>query len=251
MAQVPEAPEPAGFGNCAVCAYRLTGSAEICSSCASATMEPLPRAHRRCMICDRKLPDDAHCKNPLCTKPVADRGWDLIFAISMRSGVLKRAIELYKYQDKTGWALIFGRVLVGYLEQLPLFRQYDLIIPMPTYVGTGGRDRDHIAEIVERAAVEDPSWPFRTDVMAKTKPTPRLAEVKGGFSARAHVAETQIGPALELRDPASVAGAHVLVFDDVFTAGLTLREVALKLRAAGASAVAGVVLARQPYTGRR
>jgi predicted amidophosphoribosyltransferase len=38
------------------------------------------------------------------------------------------------------------------------------------------------------------------------------------------------------------------VFDDVFTEGSTLREVARALLMAGAEEVAGVVLARQPWT---
>jgi predicted amidophosphoribosyltransferase len=65
-----------------------------------------------------------------------------------------------------------------------------------------------------------------------------------------HVAETQLRPALEVLEPDRVDGKFVIVFDDVFTGGLTLREVALKLRAAGARKVYGLALARQPYRGR-
>ena len=46
-----------------------------------------------------------------------------------------------------------------------------------------------------------------------------------------------------------VKGKRVLVFDDVFTEGFTIREVARALRAAGAVEVSEVVLARQPYGG--
>ena len=41
--------------------------------------------------------------------------------------------------------------------------------------------------------------------------------------------------------------AEVIVFDDTFTTGLTLREVALALRGAGAEEVCGVTLMRQPW----
>ena len=34
----------------------------------------------------------------------------------MRSGVLERAINRYKYEGRCGWALIFGRVLAGYIN---------------------------------------------------------------------------------------------------------------------------------------
>ncbi len=246
MQAVPHAPEAAGFGNCAVCPYRMTGSVETCFNCASRTMEAL--AKKRCLTCDRELGEGGSCGNPLCNRSVAERGWDYIFAISMRSGALRKAINLYKYDGKTGWAYIFGRVLVGYLQASEEeFRDYDLILSMPTYVGPGGRDRDHVAEVLDRAAAEDPSWPFRTDLITRTSPTPRLAEVSGGYAARARVAEHQISAALELHDEAAVRGAHVLVFDDVFTSGLTLQQVALALNQAGALRVSGIVLARQPW----
>jgi hypothetical protein len=61
----------------------------------------------------------------------------------MRTGGLRDAISAYKYDDKWGWGHIFGRVLVGYLRVLrDVGVSYDLIIPMPTYVGQGGRSSE-------------------------------------------------------------------------------------------------------------
>jgi len=164
----------------------------------------------------------------------------------MRSGQLKATISAYKYNDKKGWAWIYGRILVGYLELgAEIFSRYDMIIPMPTFVGVGGRSWDHIGTIVDRAAMEGPDWPFRRGVMSKVNATPRSVGLT--FGQRAQMVETQLRPALRVDRPDLVAGKDILVFDDVFTAGLTLREVAFKLRSAGASSVAGIVLARQPY----
>jgi predicted amidophosphoribosyltransferase len=47
-----------------------------------------------------------------------------------------------------------------------------------------------------------------------------------------------------------VAGARILVLDDVLTEGSTLREVARALRHAGAREVAGLVLARPAWRDR-
>lgn len=186
-------------------------------SCARSTFESLPSD--RCPLCEGKVAADFTCGNPLCNRAVASRGWRHIWAISMRTGALRDAISAYKYDDKWGWGHIFGRVLVGYLRVLrDVGVSYDLIIPMPTYVGQGGRSSDHTARVVERAQIEDDSWPFRLDVMAKEAATPRLVD-QPSFSARAEVAETQIASALRVLDKGAVAGKEVLVFDDVFTGG--------------------------------
>jgi predicted amidophosphoribosyltransferase len=238
------APEPAGFGNCRECAYVGTGTASICFGCASETIEEV--ALQRCMTCDGHLTERGRCGNPLCNDSPVSRGWDYIYAVAMRSGHLKETIERYKYGNHKGWAGIFGRVLVGYLEEGMRAEDWDLIVPMPTYVGDGGRSWDHIDLIVEHASIEGPDLPFVRGVMGKTKATPRLV-AQAGFRARAEVAEQYFGPALEVVNPAAVAEKSVLVFDDVFTSGLTLREVAHKLKRAGAKDIAGVVLARQPF----
>lgn len=242
------APQPAGFGNCGVCAYRVNGSAAICYACATPRLEHVGRT--RCLTCDGNLRADGSCGNPLCAKTPEERGWELIYAIAMRSGRLRQRINDYKYQGRHGWGLIFARVLVGYLEaNADIFDDFDAIIPMPTYVGPDGRSRDHIRFIVENAAIEAPEWPFELDVMERMAATPRLVELRS-FSARAQMAENEIGPAMHVVDRQAVDGKSVLIFDDVFTSGLTLRETARKLRQAGATSVSGIVLARQAFRPR-
>jgi predicted amidophosphoribosyltransferase len=169
----------------------------------------------------------------------------------MRSGQLQNAINAYKYRSRRGWASIFGRVLVGYLDESPdAFAEWDAIIPSPTFVGPGSRRSwDHIGLILERASVEaGDRWPIVTErpqLIEKRFDTPSL--VGKSLSERRQIAETEIRSALVVPDPAQVSGRTFLVFDDVFTDGCTLREIALALRAAGASEVAGIVLARQPW----
>lgn len=218
---------------------------EVCYECARKTLAPLDR--NRCLHCDLKLKASGNCGNPLCNRTEDERGWDYIWAISTRTGPLKAAISRYKYEDKYGWARIFGRVLVGYLNANDDFDQFGLIIPSPTYVGAGGRSWDHTELVIERAAVEGPQWPFATGVLTKTSSTTPFVGLT--FRGRARVAEDELRPALSVLRPELVNNQHVLVYDDVFTGGLTLREVAFKLRAAGAASVSGIVLARQPYGG--
>jgi predicted amidophosphoribosyltransferase len=167
----------------------------------------------------------------------------------MRTGPLRRAIDRYKVEGRQAWAAIFGRVLLGYLNANDaVFQRYDLIIPSPTWVGEGGRAFDHTGLVIERAIMEDDgTWPFRTGVVQKTEAT---APFRGKtWRSRYEIAERELKPALCVPDAEMVRGRRVLVYDDVYTEGLTLRAVASSLRDAGAVEVSEIVLARQPYGG--
>lgn len=168
----------------------------------------------------------------------------------MRTGPMKHAITRYKYDGKWGFAGIFGRILVGFLnEYFDEFEDYDFIVPSPSYVGPGAqRDFDHTRRIVEAAEIEEPiRWPFTYELVVKDVPTERL--VGKTWQERRIVAEGELRDALRVPDPGKVAGARILVVDDVFTEGFTIREVARALVAAGADEVSEIVLAREPWKG--
>jgi len=170
----------------------------------------------------------------------------------MHTNTLRAALLAYKFPPESkGWALIFGRVLCGYLaEHRDWFEKFDYIIPSPTFTGPGSRRTwDHIRLILERAAVEaDEPWPFflsQPPLIMKTRDTTSMTGKT--LRERRTIAETELRPALSVPRPELVQGKRVLVFDDVFTDGSTLQEIALRLRAAGAVDVAQVVLARAPW----
>jgi predicted amidophosphoribosyltransferase len=136
-------------------------------------------------------------------------------------------------------------------EQADRFREFDIITASPTYVGPDGRSFDHTRTVLERAATEAPpgtEWPFDIagePLIVKTGPTPPM--VGNNYQDRRSIAEGPLRDALRItRD---VRGKRVLVYDDVFTDGLTLNEVARALRRAEATEVCGVTLCRQPYGG--
>ena len=241
-------PQPKGFGRCSQCAYRDVGSAAVCFACASRGIDLVGEGH--CGICNQELPESGRCSNYWCNRPADERYFDLIYAVAMRSGPLQSAISLYKYDDKKGWAAIFGRVLVGYLDEHPrVMEGWDAIIPSPTYTGRGARRRwDHIGLILEKANLEAGGrWPVQLDpaYIEKSRETESL--VGETLVERRRICETELRGALRIPSTDDVAGRRFLVFDDVFTDGSTLREIARALLGAGALHVGGIVLARQPW----
>lgn len=239
-------PERLRFGLCPNCAYAATGTPEFCFECASSVVDQIPG--RRCPTCDGSLQDNGGCGNPMCSWPVEQRGWRYVYALAARSGVLETVINRYKYEDIKGWAWIFARLLVGYLdENFTPGEDHQLIISSPTFVGAEGRSWDHTGLVLERAQKEDGRWPFATDVVVKTGLSPKMVGLS--WRERSDAARYQLAPLLKVPDRSVVEGKDVLLYDDVFTTGTTLREVAHKLHGAGATSVDVVVLGRQPFRG--
>lgn len=99
----------------------------------------------------------------------------------MHSGPLQDALRKYKYENRTGWARIFGRVLAGYLERYEEWTsRFDVIAANPTFLGDS-RQWDHIGAIIERADVEALGrWTFdlaTPRLIVKTAETSRMVRL--------------------------------------------------------------------------
>lgn len=194
------------------------------------------------------LDEDGTCPNWLCTDD--GRSISRIHAIAYQSGSLRAVINNYKYRGAHGWSLIFGRLVLGWLEQNALLSQPDLIVVNPTYVGREGRDFPHTEAVIDAAAREDIQrrWPFDlggSKAIVKTRPTARSAAA----TAKAkRVAAAELRAALTVPDPARTQGRNILVYDDVCTTASQLDAVADCLRRDGGAAhVEALVLARAPW----
>jgi len=235
-----------GLGACPRCPYRSIGPAARCWDCAQPRLIPL--AARRCGVCDQPLGPFDRCPNYWCGRD--DRGFDAVWALALHRGPLRQIIARYKYRGGRSWATILGRLLAGYLlEHSPWFDEFELVTACPGWP-TAERPWDHMASVVAAAAeVAGDLWPFdfgAERAVIKTAATVPLMSL-GSPASRRLWAACELRAALAVPDPSRVARRHVLVVDDVFTDGSTLREVALALRRCGAAGVSGLVFARQGW----
>ena len=112
------------------------------------------------------------------------------------------------------------------------------------------RKWDHTGLVLQKAdAVSERAWPFDLDypaALVKMQQTPPM--MKKTWKQRKAIAETELRDSLQILDPDRITGKDILVYDDVFTDGFTLREIARTLiQEAGAKTVSGITLARQPF----
>ena len=242
--------EPLGFPGCPACPYWRMGPARICVPCAAKTIEAVGTG--ACPVCSQFLDEDGDCPNWLCTD--SRRRIERIDAISYLSGALRMKIHRYKYEGRTGWAQIFGRLLVGWLEAHATGDPPSLIVANPTYLPPRSKDIGHIERIIEKAAIEDAEerWTFNVDTpepaIIKTGPTEKSA---GRTATAKRNSAAELRQLLEIPDPEITAGRRILVFDDVCTTGSQLNAVADCLLEEGRAAdVRGLVLARAPWRPR-
>jgi len=197
------------------------------------------------------LDGDGTCPNWLCTD--SRRHIRRIHAIAYQSGPLRSVINRYKYEGARGWALVFGRLVFGWLEVHMTSAPPDLIVVNPTYTGPGGREFPHTEAVIDAAARQDVlrRWPF--DVS-----TPRaLVKVRATSTSASATAKAKRAVARELRvalavpDSSRTAGRRILVYDDVCTTASQLDAVAeCLIEDGGATNVEALVLARAPWRRR-
>jgi predicted amidophosphoribosyltransferase len=233
-------PAPAGFGSCDGCAYRNSGPPAICSPCATATTDDVVGA--RCASCGQPM-EDGRCPNAVCN--LDDRYFSRIHTICDHPDVMWRVIMDYKYEEQRAWAEVLGRVLVGYLDQHRAeMAGYDLITTGAIYVGPRAQRLWDYLELIMRAARDQgPGWPFAPGLIAKSGPTGRFLGISP--QERREIAEGELRAALSVPEPDGIAGRRILVMDDIYSEGFSLREMARVLLDAGAAEVAGLVFARR------
>lgn len=188
----------------------------------------------------------AECPNGWCRRE--DRSFSAVFSIGRHDARLRAAINAYKYGGERHRAAGFAGIVAAFLAgHQTWFEEIDVITAVPAYTGEGARRSwDPAGDVLAIAADRlGPAWSVDPGLVVKRWDTPRLAG--RSLEGRRSTARGPLRRALALGPGRRVHGSRVLVFDDVFTDGSTMREVARLLRGAGAAEVCGLVLARPEW----
>jgi ComF family protein len=222
---------------CACCYAELEPDPRrfLCERC---TVTVAPPGIARCPRCAMRfapgLPHGADCQ--------ACRGekqyYEAVWALGEYHDLLRKAVLRGKRPG--------GQILAGALTQLCFDRhtealhswRADLVVPTPLHwmrrFWRGANSPESMAELLS-FELGIPCAPHGlqrrrfTQLQAGLPRRERKANVRGAFAASAKC---------------DLQGARVLLVDDILTTGATLGEMAKTVRAAGAAAVAAVVLAR-------
>lgn len=223
-----------GTKRCPVCAtLTAPGSKELCDRCADSLT---PRTGGYCPGCGEMFEDDSGPVS-LCGECRTDPPpWNRLHFHSVYAGPLRDVILGYKFNNGLGRARLLSELSCAAHEK-DAGQTPDVIIPAPLHrkrlLWRGYNQSGELCRLLARR-LERPVVANGLIRTRHTRPQTRLGlverreNIKGAFEA----------------DPALVRGKTVLLVDDVYTTGATLRECTVTLRRAGAAGVDVLVLGR-------
>ena len=201
---------------CEACVARFAQPRPRCRTCAL----PVPEGVERCGACIKEAPQLDLC---LAAVPY-EYPW---------SGVVTR----YKFGAHPGWSAALALLMRSTPWAEPALEAADLVLPMPlSRERLRQRGFNQALELARRLA----PGKAEATLLQRLRDTPaqsalpraqRLRNVRGAFGVAPGRGQ-------------DIEGRRVLLVDDVMTSGASLYTAAQALRAAGASHVTGLVLAR-------
>ncbi|QJB56999.1 ComF family protein [Pseudodesulfovibrio sp. zrk46] len=226
----------AGFvaGRCPVCS-RLTDTStdHLCPECADSLA---PRSGGYCPGCGEIFGEE-DSPPTLCSDCRHTREpWDNFHFHNIYAGTLRDLILGYKFHSGVGHTHLLAELAYNsFIEgggETP-----DLIVPVPLHTKRLlWRGFNQSAELCRRLS-KKMNRPIAHDALVRTRHT--QPQTRLGMVER----QTNIKDAFRA-DPEMISRKSVLVVDDVYTTGATLRECTITLRRAGAAQVDVLVLAR-------
>jgi ComF family protein len=160
-------------------------------------------------------------------------------AAALHTSPLREAIHAFKYQGVRELGPLLARYLVAVYAEPPwstLPHPITVVVPVPLHEQRLVERGYNQSELLAISFCRTLGLPLQATWLARVRetrqqvglnPSERRANVEDAFDA-----------------PAAVAGAHVLLVDDVYTTGSTLRACATALYDAGALGVYGLTLAQ-------
>ncbi|HET9146826.1 MAG TPA: ComF family protein [Acetobacteraceae bacterium] len=223
--------------HCLACAAEVGADGQLCPDCFSATAFISPPF---CSRCGMALPGImARQAVPVCESCAIDPPrFRAGRAALLYDEMAKRLILPFKYSDRPEAALGLARLMAR--PGAELLRRADIIVPVPLHRARLRERGYNQAALLARALGRIAGKPVSVDALRRPKRTRPLNEM--GRDARRQALEGAI--AIRPDRTGRIAGASVLLVDDVMTSGATATACAEALLSAGAAAVDVLALAR-------
>ncbi|MCX8507236.1 MAG: ComF family protein [Alphaproteobacteria bacterium] len=175
---------------------------------------------------------------------------DLCRAALVYDDASRALILPFKHGDRTELAKIFAKFLYQFYR--PEEQEADFIIPMPLHWRRLFKRRYNQAALIAHEIAHLSGQKVLANALIRHRATPYQGQNTGQLTQIGHPVtgrrrrELNVAGAFKVnpRHCAKLANKVILIIDDVYTTGASLRECARTLKAAGAEKVIGLTVAR-------
>jgi len=180
------------------------------------------------------MPEGSRCGACLARRPAFDRARSaLLYDDASRPLVLgfKHADRIHATRAYAAWMARAGRDILGGCE---------LVLPVPLHRFRLWHRRYNQSALLAQALARETGLPYRPDILFRRRRT----RSQGGLGRAERARNVRAAFRVDAAARTWVAGRRIVLVDDVLTTGATAEECARTLKAAGASQVVVITLAR-------
>ncbi|MGC9502533.1 ComF family protein [Baaleninema sp.] len=204
--------------------------------------------HPNCPLCDRPAEGELcpACSRQLqrCRRSHPQQLWrgDVpVFAWGNYSGTLKRAIAALKYENHPQLARPLGHDIGrAWLKTPPVRERRLTVVPVPMHPDKQRQRGFNQAELLAKHFCEIARFPLQSHGLTRVKNTQALFDLNPEQRRQTLNEAIALGKAFHRRKPKH----PVLLFDDIYTTGTTVREATRALKNARIPVIGVAVLAK-------
>ncbi len=163
--------------------------------------------------------------------------FEIVRAVGPYEEPYRIAIKVLKFMGRKYLAPRMGKMMAHVVKNEPRYWPLDLMVPVPISKGNLQQRGFNQTELLGRYISKSLQIKMDSDVIRRVKETPSQRELSK------EEREKNLLYAFQIKDYAKVRRKNILLVDDVYTTGSTIRECTRVLKEAGASRVSVITWA--------
>ncbi|MBI4652828.1 ComF family protein [Candidatus Kuenenbacteria bacterium] len=190
-----------------------------------------------CPFCEKPARMGCICQQCLAHSPLKN----IFITSSYEEKIFKQAIHIFKYNHIRDLAKPLGKIIIDFLYQSKLnflFNDSYFLVPISLHRKRLFERGFNQSELLVQEIAKEFKLSILNNVLKRTRYTKSQTKLKEKERRK------NIKNAFVCIQPEIVKNKNIILFDDIFTTGSTLREAARVLKKAGAKEIIGLVLAK-------
>lgn len=161
-----------------------------------------------------------------------------IFYLFHYKDIIRNKMISYKFNDKSYLHQMFYEILIKSKKACEFTKNYDIIIPVPMYRRKKAKRGYNQSELIARKVAKNFHISINTKILLKTKNTP----MQSSLGKEDRIKNVQ--SVYKVENQEKIKDKNVLLVDDIYTTGATVKECKRMLQLAGAKKVGIMIIAK-------